>query len=68
MWLVGQSLLLTRARIARAVAARDPAPLLARARRQVAAGADALDLNAGIEADPVALAWAAAAIRTALPD
>ena len=77
--LVGQSLELWREPLAAALRRRDPAPLAARARRQLeaarAAGLErvALDLNLGLGAnEPPArlandLAWAAAAIRGAAP-
>jgi len=65
--LVGQSLLLFRGRLARALAARDAAPLLAAARAQVEAGAEALDLNAGRHGRAGDLAWVAAALRPAQP-
>ncbi len=68
MLLVGQSLLLWRGRLARALATSEAAPLLDRAARQVAAGADALDLNGGIEGDATALVAAAHALRLAHPD
>jgi 5-methyltetrahydrofolate corrinoid/iron sulfur protein methyltransferase len=56
---------LRRAPLAGAVDTRDPAPLLARARRQLAAGAHALDLNVGRgDADSGgALRWATAVLR-----
>jgi cobalamin-dependent methionine synthase I len=56
---------LRRAPLAGAVAAHDPAPLLARARRQLAAGAHALDLNAGRgdAGSAHALRWSAQLLR-----
>ena len=74
--LVGQSLELSRPPLADALRRRDPAPLRDRAKRQLAAGAHALDLNLGAGAgaaptSPTSLAgdlvWAAAAIRDAQP-
>ncbi len=77
--LVGQSLELWREPLAGALRRRDPRPLAARARRQLAAASDAglgrvaLDLNLGLGAGvPAArlandLAWSAAAIRRAAP-
>jgi hypothetical protein len=65
--LIGQSLELRRAPLSDAIAARDRAPLLARAQRQLAAGVHALDLNAGRgdagSAD--ALRWTAQMLRDA---
>lgn len=69
MRLVGQSLTLHGGALARAVARRDPAAIVARARRQIERGADALDVNAGVDGDPGGLAdglaWAVAALRAA---
>ena len=71
--LVGQSLELWRPPLAGAVRARERAPLQARAARQLAAGADALDLNAGagLDREPARLGddlvWAAEAVRAAHP-
>jgi hypothetical protein len=65
--LIGQSLELRRAPLAAAVAARHAAPLRACARRQLAAGTHALDLNAG-RGDPHsldALRWSVAMLREA---
>jgi cobalamin-dependent methionine synthase I len=70
MLVIGQSLECWRPPLAVAVAGRDPVPLLARARGQLAAGAHALDVNfgaqprAGLAAD---LAWTALTLREALP-
>ena len=75
--LVGQSLELWRPPLAGALRRRDPAPLQARAARQIAAGAHALDLNLGAGSGAASasaaslaadLAWAAAATREAAPD
>jgi hypothetical protein len=66
--LVRQSLELWRAPLQVAVHARDAAPLLARARSQLAAGAAALDLNVGIGAGDEtaeALRWAGSTLQRA---
>ncbi len=65
--LVGQSLELHRQPLAAALAGRAPAPLRARAGAQVHAGADALDLNAGVDGRADDLAWAAALLRPEHP-
>ncbi|GMU39549.1 MAG: hypothetical protein AMXMBFR23_04150 [Chloroflexota bacterium] len=67
MLLVGQSLLLWRGRLARALAAAEAAPLLDRAARQVEAGAAALDLNAGTEGTTATLVATVRALRPAHP-
>ncbi len=71
MLVIGQSLECWRPPLAAAVARRDPAPLLERAGRQLAAGAHALDVNLG--AQPRAgladdLIWAASTLRAMWPD
>lgn len=68
--LVAQSLELWRAPLLPAVRARDAAALLAQARVQVTAGADALDLNAGVgdvsaDRSGAALRWAASTLGDA---
>lgn len=70
MFVIGQSLECWRPPLSAAVAQRDPAPLLARARRQLDAGALALDVNFGAQqraglADD--LIWSAGILREALP-
>jgi hypothetical protein len=68
VFVIGQSLECWRGSLAAAVARHDPVPLLDRARRQLNAGADALDVNfgaqprAGLAAD---LHWTAEVLRTA---
>lgn len=71
MLVIGQSLECWRPPLATAVARRNAAPLLARARRQLEAGAVALDVNLG--AHPRAgladdLEWVAATLCDAWPD
>ena len=64
--LVGQSLELWREPLASAVRDRDPQPLIASARRQIEAGAQALDLNTGAGPGVAeSLAWAASVLRDA---
>ncbi|MSQ30638.1 MAG: hypothetical protein EXR64_01220 [Dehalococcoidia bacterium] len=65
MLLIGQSLEFHREPLAAALRARDAAPIIARAETQLAAGADALDLNAGVGGAAIDLAWIAEAIRPA---
>lgn len=65
MILVGQSLTWHSGRLAEAVRRRQAAPVVARAIRQVEAGADALDLNAGIEGNARDLVWVARTLRKA---
>lgn len=65
MILVGQSLTWHSGRLAEAVRRRQAAPVIARAIRQVEAGADALDLNAGIEGNARDLVWVARTLRKA---
>lgn len=67
MLLIDQSLQLFRDEFAGAVARRDPAPLVAHARARVEAGADALDVNSGVEGDAHTLLWALTHLRRALP-
>ncbi|MPZ99191.1 MAG: hypothetical protein GEU80_07605 [Dehalococcoidia bacterium] len=66
MLLVGQSLALHASPHAQALAAGDAAPLVAAARAQLEAGADALDLNAGLEGGALDLVQAAQGLRRAL--
>jgi cobalamin-dependent methionine synthase I len=67
---IGQSLECWRPPLAAAVARRDANPLLARARGQIVAGADGIDVNfgarprAGLADD---LGWASSVLRDALP-
>lgn len=65
MILVGQSLTWHSGRLAEAVRRRQAAPVVARAILQVEAGADALDLNAGIEGTARDLVWVAKTLRKA---
>ncbi len=67
MELIGQSLELWRAPLDAALRDREPAPLLARARRQLAAGATALDLNTGVRGTADDLRWLAALVREIAP-
>lgn len=67
MLLIDQSLQLFRGALAAALAARDPGPLVDRARARLAAGAHALDINVGVEGDAHQLIWALTALRRALP-
>lgn len=71
MLVIGQSLECWRPPLAAAIARRDPVPLLARARRQLEPGADALDVNFGAQlrtglADD--LVWVATTLRAAWPE
>lgn len=63
MILVGQSLTLHRGPVAAALYARDAGPIVARARRQIDAGADALDLNLGRTGTGDDLAWVVRVLR-----
>ncbi|MDA1240080.1 MAG: hypothetical protein O2798_04470 [Chloroflexi bacterium] len=67
MLLIGQSLTLHRGPLVEAVQARDPAPLVERARRQIDAGAEALDVNIGVNIGRAngdgGLIWAVQALR-----
>ena len=68
---IGQSLECWRAPLADAVARRDSLPLFARARRQLVAGAEALDVNFGARPRPGLtedMRWTAIELRAALPD
>src|SRR5207237_6833402 len=68
--LVGQSLELWRPSLSAALARGDVTAVVARAARQLAAGAHALDLNVGVAGGPLAvqaLCTAATAIRTRWP-
>lgn len=67
MLLVDQSLQLFRGALAAARAAGDPEPLVARARLLLESGAQALDVNVGVEGDAHQLIWALTALRRALP-
>ncbi len=67
MEFIGQSLELWCAPLAAALRDRDPAPLLARARRQITAGATALDLNVGVHGAAGDLRWAAGVVREIAP-
>ncbi len=68
MVLIGQSLERWRAPLDAALRDRNPAPLLARARRQLAAGATALDLNAGARGTAGDLRRVAAIVHDLAPD
>ncbi len=65
--LIGQSLELWRPPLASALARRDAAPLVASARRQLTAGASAIDVNVGARGSARDLRWATAALHAALP-
>ena len=65
MLLIGQSLEFHREPLAAALRARDAAPIIARAEAQLAAGADALDLNVGAHGTAIDLAWIAEVLRPA---
>ncbi len=67
MLLVGQSLQFRRGALASAFARDDRAAVAAAARAQVEAGAQALDLNFGIDPPPDEIPWATAAVRAACP-
>lgn len=67
MLLVGQSLQFRRGVLAGAFARDDRAAVAASARAQVEAGAQALDLNFGIDPPPDEIPWAAATVRAACP-
>lgn len=67
MLLIGQSLELSRGALIAAVRDRDAAPILARARRQIAAGARAIDINGGALAGAADLASCARLLAAALP-
>lgn len=66
MLLIGQSLQFQREPDATILRERDAAALVARALAQRAAGAQALDLNAGVEGSAIDLEWAARTLRPAL--
>lgn len=68
MLVVGQSLECWRAPLVDVVASRQAGPVVARARRQVRAGAKALDLNFGSAASPDDIVWAAHVVRSEYPD
>lgn len=68
MLLVGQSLQFRRSALAGAFARDDRALVAESARAQVEAGAQALDLNFGIDPPPDEIPWAIAAARSAAPD
>lgn len=63
MLIVGQSLELHRRPLSDALAAREAAPLVAHARGQIEAGAQALDLNLGVQGQADDFRWAAGALR-----
>jgi hypothetical protein len=63
---IGQSLELHTAPLEAALVLRDPGPLAGAARSQLAAGAGALDINLGLEAEALDLHWAASALRAAV--
>lgn len=67
MLLAGQSLQFRRGPLAGAWARDDRALVAAAARTQVEAGADAVDLNFGIDPPPEEIPWAVATVRAALP-
>lgn len=67
MLLIGQSLQFRRGALAGAFARNDRALVAASARAQVEAGAQALDLNFGIDPPHGEAAWAVAAARTGAP-
>lgn len=68
MILVGQSLQFRRGALSSAFAQDDRALVAAAARAQVEAGAQALDLNFGIDPPPDEIPWAVDAVRKACPD
>lgn len=68
MLFVGQSLQFRRGALAGAFARDDRMLLAASARAQVEAGAQAIDLNFGIDPPPDEIPWAVAAVREACPD
>jgi hypothetical protein len=65
--LIGQSLELSLPQLLPAVRARDGAALLHRVQRQIEAGAEAIDLNGGVQAGADDLAWCVRATWDALP-
>lgn len=67
MVVVGQSLECWRAPLLDAVSDRNPGPLVERARRQMRAGAAALDVNLGTTGTAEVLTWAAQVVRTQFP-
>ena len=67
MLLIGQSLQFRRGPAARAFAHDDRALIAASVRSQIAAGAEALDLNFGIDPPAAELPWAIAVARDAAP-
>ncbi|MDA0301955.1 MAG: hypothetical protein O2822_05455, partial [Chloroflexi bacterium] len=67
MILIGQSLELSLPRLLPAMRARDRAPLLDRVRRQIEAGAEAIDLNGSVHADASDLCWAVRVTWDTLP-
>ncbi len=67
MELIEQSRQLFRGELASAIARRGPAPLVEHARARLDAGADAIDVNAGVEGDAHGLFWALTHLRRALP-
>ena len=68
MLLIGQSLEFSRPDLADALRLEAASTLVEAARAQIAAGAGAIDLNAGTHTDVRDLAWCARAVRVALPD
>ncbi|RJQ11062.1 MAG: hypothetical protein C4558_03590 [Dehalococcoidia bacterium] len=68
MILVGQSLQFRRGALAGAFAQDNRALVAASARAQVEAGAQALDLNFGIDPPPDEIPWGVAAVRSAVPE
>lgn len=64
---IGQSLELRRRPLADP-ARRDDAALVRQARAQLASGAQAIDVNAGLDDPDGALIWATAALRAKIPD
>ena len=67
MILIGQSLELSLPRLLGAVRSRDPGPIVDAVRRQVEAGAGAIDVNGGVHADADDLAWCVRVAWDALP-
>ncbi len=65
MLIIGQSLELHRRPLADALTAREAAPIVEAARAQVAAGAQALDVNLGAQGTADDLRWTASVLRRA---
>jgi len=66
--LIGQSLDLSHPALLASIRGEEEGPLLDRVRQQVEAGADAIDLNAGLRAEVTDLEWCARVIRRAYPE